>query len=308
MVKLDFEYAEQFEVYMYNQGMARSTILRYLKDVRMFLRWVKADYINEITEADLMRFRIYMLAERDVSHVTINNFIASLKKYFRFLNKFHNIKDITVNLKITSMQRNDAPKYISFEQLMAMIKAANTGRRIGNRNRAIMWVLFSTGIRLAELVGLNIDSFNTNFTMLEISGRIAKGAKKREIPFVMDEARKELLLYLKNTRPILMAGCPYTNALFVGDTGKRLSLNGLRNSLKLYAQKAGVTENVTPHTMRHSLATYLYQNGVDLATIKKILGHASIETTMIYAYLDQKKVQNDMKMALDKTNNVGGFE
>jgi integrase/recombinase XerD len=178
------------------------------------------------------------------------------------------------------------PDVLAPEQVAAILDAPPADDLIGVRDRAVLEVLYASGVRVSELVGLDTDRVDLAAQQLRVIG---KGNRERRVP-IGDEARERLHRYLTGPRAEWTAGRP-TPAVFVGRRGKRLSREAVWALVKRWTGVAGVTERVTPHTFRHSFATHLLEGGADLRVVQALLGHASISTTQLYTHLTGERVR-----------------
>ncbi len=178
------------------------------------------------------------------------------------------------------------PDVLAPEQVAAILDAPPADDLIGVRDRAVLEVLYASGVRVSELVGLDTDRVDLAAQQLRVIG---KGNRERRVP-MGDEARERLHRYLTGPRAEWTAGRP-TPAVFVGRRGKRLSREAVWALVKRWTGVAGVTERVTPHTFRHSFATHLLEGGADLRVVQALLGHASISTTQLYTHLTGERVR-----------------
>jgi integrase/recombinase XerD len=185
---------------------------------------------------------------------------------------------------------------LSLREINLLLDKANFKAKLGLRDWAILELFYATGMRVSELIYLKINDLNMENRMLRCIG---KGSKERIIPFG-DKAYQSLNLYLDKVRPKLVKN-PDEDTLFLNSRGERLSRQGVFYLVKLYAQKARIEKKVTPHTLRHTLATHLLENGADLRSVQEMLGHSDISTTQIYTHVSRKWVSEEYYRAFPRT-------
>ena len=216
--------------------------------------------------------------------------VASIKSFFGFLSENSIItEDPTESLGSPRVGRT-LPKFLPEEDVSNLLDTAyKSGTNEGQRDAVIMELLYATGLRVGELVSLNIQDLDLSESYIRCMG---KGSKER-IVHLYPKALEELRRYLKQTRIALLGHRRSEQSLFVNHRGERLTRQWVWTILKTYAQKAGITQNVTPHTLRHSFATHLLQNGASLRHVQELLGHSSISTTQVYTHLTNGYVQKE---------------
>lgn len=216
--------------------------------------------------------------------------VASLKSFFTFLSENGIIaEDPTESLSSPHVGRS-LPKYLSEEEVFRLLDlASKQGGNEDQRDATIMELLYATGLRVGELVSLNVRDIDLMENNIRCWG---KGAKER-IVFLYPKAVSELKRYLSRVRPALLGNHKGQTALFVNHRGERLTRQWVWNILKAYGEKAGISQRITPHTLRHSFATHLLQNGASLRHVQELLGHSSISTTQVYTHLTDRYLQQE---------------
>jgi integrase/recombinase XerD len=216
--------------------------------------------------------------------------VASIKSFFGFLSENGAItEDPTESLGSPRVGRS-LPKYLSEDEVTKLLDAGyQSGTNEGQRDAVIMELLYATGLRVGELVSLNVGDVNADESFIRCMG---KGSKER-IVHLYPKALQELKGYLKEVRTIMLGPRKNEPALFINHRGERLTRQWVWSILKTYAQKAGVTTSITPHTLRHSFATHLLQNGASLRHVQELLGHSSISTTQVYTHLTNGYMQEE---------------
>ena len=270
------------------KGLAQNTLDSYQRDLKKFTQYLKQHNIADV-EAIARRIvsnYLYEQKELGLSSSTISRNIASIRSFFQFLLREQKIKDNPCSDLESPKMEKKLPHIISSQDIEVLLNQPQVGEKIGSRDKAMLELLYATGIRVSELVSLNIGDINIKMGFLQCNG---KGGKERMIP-LGSMAIKSVQDYLRSSRPIILKKNE-NKALFVNQHGKRLTRQGFWKILKKYSQKAGITDDITPHTLRHSFATHLLENGADLRSVQEMLGHADISTTQIYTQINRRKIK-----------------
>ncbi|MEG2707890.1 MAG: site-specific tyrosine recombinase XerD, partial [Vagococcus sp.] len=233
------------------------------------------------------------LREEGKSSTTIIRMVSSLRKFHQFLRQERKTDNDPMQYIDTPKKAQKLPKTLSIKEVEKIIEAPDTSDVLGIRDRAILEVMYATGLRVTELISLKLDDLHLSLGLLQTLG---KGDKERIIP-LGDVAIKWLEIYLENSRPELL----YKNKkekptiLFLNYKGEGFSRQGIWKNLKVYVTEAGIEKDVTPHTLRHSFATHLLENGADLRVVQELLGHADISTTQIYTHISKNRMADVYK-------------
>ena len=216
--------------------------------------------------------------------------VASLKSFFGFLSENGIIaEDPTESLASPHVGRS-LPKYLTEEEVTRLLDlASKQGSNENQRDATILELLYATGLRVGELVSLNVRDIDLIESNIRCWG---KGAKER-IVYLYPKAVLELKRYLNRVRPALLGNHRGETALFVNHRGERLTRQWVWTILKAYGEKAGISQRITPHTLRHSFATHLLQNGASLRHVQELLGHSSISTTQVYTHVTDRYLQQE---------------
>ena len=287
-----------FRDYLYlEKKLAENTINSYLLDISSFVYFLENKEINwnQITEKDLSKW-LTSLRNLGNSDSTVRRKVSSLKSFAKYLLREKIIeKNFTTDI-VSSKVWSKVPRILNDSEVLSLIFAPkNHNLKRGemkyedDRDSCIFEFLYSTGLRASELVSMKIQQLNIkdNFCILE-----GKGGKSRLIP-IGDFAKESLVKYLQNTRPSLLRNKNNkTDYLFVTRRGSGMTRQGLWNRIKFWSMKAGISKNVSPHTLRHSFATHLLKFGSDLRTVQVLLGHSDISTTEIYTHVDNEDIKN----------------
>jgi len=269
------EYLNFLEV---ERGLSPNTVAAYQKDLDVFRNLVatKQDTIQRNTVTNhLMELKHFGLSSRSIAR-----HLSAIKGFYRFLLNEGRIKNNpTVGMKTPKVWRN-LPVCLSVAQVTRLLKQPDLSKKAGIRDRAILELLYATGIRISEAAGLTLTSVNLEIGYLRCTG---KGNKQRIVP-LGGEAVTSVRRYLSESRPHYAKGS--SNSLFVNRLGNGFTRQGLWKLVKKYASRAGLGQKFSPHTLRHSFATHLLQGGADLRSVQEMLGHASISTTQVYTHVD----------------------
>jgi len=243
-----------------------------------------------LLDVDVHTVRGYLglLSERDYSKATTARKLATLRSFYKFLVKRNKLASNPVMSVRGPKQEKKLPKFLEYEQVQRLLNTPDTTVWLGARDRAILETLYSTGIRVSELVGLNMDDIDFLGEVVHIRG---KGKKERISP-IGSSALQAIQHYIefKNKRACSNSNFD-TRVLFVNKHGRRLSARSVRRKMDKYLIMAGLDPAVSPHTLRHSFATHMLNNGADLRSVQELLGHQSLSTTQIYTHLSTKKLK-----------------
>ena len=211
--------------------------------------------------------------------------VSSLRKFFQYLAQEKIIEKDPMLLIDTPKKKQHLPQVLTKEEVEKLLHSPNTGQVLGLRDRAMLELMYATGLRISEIINLKLEDLHLTMGTLQTLG---KGHKERIVP-VGDEAIKWINRYLEEARPKLLKQ-KRSNYLFLNFHGNNLTRQGVWRNLKAEVRKAGIQKNITPHTLRHSFATHILENGADLRIVQELLGHADISTTQIYTHLSNKQL------------------
>lgn len=282
MIVRDILYS--FQNHLIAEGDELATIRAYdydLKQLGTYLKQRDQNFLS-VTVLDLRGF-IHSLFDLGLSPVSINRKISSVKTFYRFLLRS---KTIAVNpaedLELQKVRRK-LPLVLSVDEVGLILESANEGTPLGLRDRVCLELLYSSGLRISELLMLTISDLKMNENIISVIG---KGNKQRLVPFG-NRAKKAIEEYLNMGRHVLLKKRSST-LLVLNARGNKLSRMGFCKVLRKYMIKSGVKKRVTAHTFRHSFATHLLEGGADLRAVQELLGHADISTTQIYTHIDRE--------------------
>lgn len=277
------------------RGLAQNTLESYGRDLRQFQTFLQNSQLDFLQNSNRDTILSYLnnLQVKGRAVSTISRNLAAIKSFYQYLvRERHLEKDPAVNLESPKLEKK-LPKILSIAEVEELLKQPNTFQPTGLRDKSMLELLYATGIRVSELINLNISDVNLDMGYIKCYG---KGSKERIVP-LGSIAAKCAQEYINKGRPKLVRTYE-ESSLFVNHHGNRLTRQGFWKIIKKYALEANITKDITPHTLRHSFATHLLENGADLRSVQEMLGHADISTTQIYTHV----TKNHLKEVYDKTH------
>ncbi len=279
---------DHFLLYLeYERGLATNTLLSYRQELDKFFAFLgkkNLDYLH-LSENDILDF-VRLEGRRGGAVASQAHLISVLKSFYRYLLQDDCLEHNPLANVALPKKWLVLPNYLSAEEIVRLLEIPDAATVIGKRDRAILELMYASGLRISEVVQLKLNDVYLDEGFLRVLG---KGSKERIVPFG-DKARDSLDDYLINGRPMLLKK---TNPaqIFLNYAGALFSRQGLWKLIKAYGQKAGLASRLTPHMLRHSFATHLVENGADLRSVQMLLGHSSIATTEIYTHLAKGQVK-----------------
>jgi integrase/recombinase XerC len=244
-------------------------------------------------DTDFVRLFMSKLRDKNYCKSTVARKLATLRSFYKFLVRRGHASGNPVAPIRTPKQEKRLPKFLDVAQIEKLFSNCDTTTLLGSRDRAILEMLYSTGIRVSELVAINIADIDLGSSVIRVRG---KGKKERVIP-IGPGAVKAVIHYLDLRRSSLHGARQDLDALFINKHGQRLSTRSVRRKLDKYLLEAGLDLSVSPHTLRHSFATHMLQRGADLRSVQEMLGHQSLSTTQIYTHLTNENVKREYEKA-----------
>ena len=278
---------DQFcDILWLEDGLAKNTVEAYRRDMRLFAEWLQATKSKDLYQVEHHDISDYIAAKHTTSKATSANRRLSVLKRFYLLALRQNLVALNPCSKLKSAkQAARLPKTLSEAQVESLLNAPDESP-LGLRDRTMLELIYACGLRVSELVNLKSIEVGLNEGVLSVTG---KGDKTRLVPFG-EIARIWLEKYLKEARPIILQG-QVDDALFVTARGGAMTRQMFWILIKKYAAQAGITNHLSPHTMRHAFATHLLNHGADLRVVQLLLGHADISTTQIYTYVAKERLK-----------------
>lgn len=275
------------------RGLTENTKKSYQRDLLQYLSFLQKQKIADWQEVDRFTVVIFLqeLKEGGRSNATIARMITSLRRFHQFLRQERYTDHDPMQHIDSPKKQQKLPDTLSLGEVEKLLATPDTNETLGLRDRAILEVMYATGLRVSELINLKLNDIHLEMGLLQTLG---KGDKERIVP-LGEIAIKWVRRYLAEARPYLTRKNLEEPHLFVNNHGSGLSRQGIWKNLKAIVQKAGIYKTVTPHTLRHSFATHLLENGADLRTVQELLGHADISTTQIYTHITKKRMTDVYK-------------
>ena len=279
------DYQIEFEQYLREKkGASNNTLESYMRDMGQFIKYLLMTDVNNMTDVDKSVIDGYIeyCKNSNRSNATITRVIASIRSYYNFLITIGIVNsNPTVGVK-TDKAEKKLPEILTQKETDLLLSQPDINDPKGCRDKAMFELLYATGIRVSELIGLDIDDINLDVGII----RCTNQKTERIIP-LYDSAVKTVELYVKRVRAFNIFDDE--KALFVNMNGQRLTRQGFWKIIKQYTKQAGIKKDITPHTLRHSFATHLLENGAQLKDIQQMLGHSDISSTQVYAQIMKSK-------------------
>ncbi len=279
---------DRFITYLHNvKKKSENTVLSYNRDLTKFIKYLRTNKItslDKVEEKDLEKY-IKELNDNGFKSATVSRNIASLKAFFHYLNNEGVLSnDPTKSLKSPKIEKK-IPEILTTDEVFALLEQPSGDSPKEIRDKAMLELLYATGIRVSELINLEVSDVN-----LKTSSILCRdGSKSRTIPYGK-KAKDALTRYLEGSREAIVDNKEST-ILFANCSGQKMSRQGFWKLIKHYAKKAGIESDITPHTLRHSFAAHLVENGADLRSVQEMLGHSDISTTQIYANMSHSHIR-----------------
>ena len=271
-----------FQYLRVEKGVSNDTIKSYFYDLKVFFDMLNKHSTDDFMSTDIQDF-VKLQGKKLLSTATIVRRISSIKNFYIFLEKDH---IIDLSLKKIELPRSAKrlPQVISAEEVEALLNAPDLEKPEGQRDRAMLEVMYASGLRVSELLGLKLKQINAEKGIIDVIG---KGNKERKAP-IGDYALEYLQLYMQDGRRKNIGR--KSDYLFLNRYGEPLSRQYFFTQIKKYAEQVGIKEEISPHTLRHCFATHMLENGAELRAVQEMLGHSNIATTQIYTNISSKRI------------------
>ena len=268
--------------------VSRNTLESYRRDMSQYITYLEQADIDNMTgvnSATIMSYLVHLQTEGKAAS-TISRSLASIRAYYRYLGKRELVSaDPTMDVHSFKVEKR-FPQILTNREVELLLEQPDCSDTKGYRDKAMLETLYATGIRVSEMIALNVDDVNLELGYI----RCRNNTKERMVP-LYPKAIDALHNYLENARKLMIANSE-ENAVFDNCNGNRLTRQGFWKIVKLYKNKANIKKDITPHTLRHSFAAHLLENGADLHSIQEMLGHQDISSTQVYAQLVKKKIKD----------------
>ena len=267
---------------------SENTVSSYMRDIRQFSEWLSENGVPELVSATQVNIRDYLayLQDQGKSGATASRSLASLKNFYAYAvsGGFLEVSPISGDIHVERGEKK-LPQILTGKEVELLLAQPACVDHKGYRDKAMLEVMYATGMRVTELISLNVEDVNLELALVKCHS----GKKSRVIP-LYPAAQKALAVYLKDVRSAMVLDAN-EQALFVNIGGTRMSRQGFWKILKYYQGKAGIEKEITPHTLRHSFAVHLLENGADLGSLQELMGHSDISSTQMYAHLINQKIK-----------------
>ncbi|PIE02612.1 MAG: site-specific tyrosine recombinase XerD [Acidobacteria bacterium] len=277
---------DRFKVYLkFDKRLSKHTVDGYLGDLKQFLDLIQSDKVQSITSENVSEYTMFM-KENALSIRSQQRKLSSLKAFFRFLEKGGIIEDNPMTLISPPGKVKSLPKTLNEEEVEKLLGAPDGNTVLGCRDKAMLEMLYATGLRVSELIGLHLSDIHLEAGYLLVVG---KGNKQRAVPFG-ESAKTFLVKYLEQSRPLLLKST--NDGVFLNKFGRKMTRQAFWQTIKKYALVVGIDQKkVSPHVIRHCFATHLLNHGSDLRSIQMMLGHENLSTTEIYTAVSHERLK-----------------
>ena len=267
---------------------SNNTVSSYMRDIRQFADWLSREQVEllAVTQVNISAYLTY-LQEQGKSGATASRSLASLKNFYAYVVTTGFLEESPVSADI-HVERGEKklPQILTGKEVELLLSQPACVDAKGFRDKAMLELMYATGIRVTELIELDVQNVNLELGIV----KCASAKKTRAIP-LYPAALRALTVYLRDVRPGMIAD-PTETALFVNVSGGRMSRQGFWKILKYYQTKAGIEKEITPHTLRHSFAVHLLENGADLGSLQELMGHSDISSTQMYTHMINQKLKS----------------
>ncbi len=282
-------YVEEYTSFMANvRHKSSNTVESYKRDVTQYITYLSESGIQDAAKATKTTILTYLMSlqKKGKATSTVSRTLASLRSFYLFMMQNGKVaSNPTSNLEAPHVEKK-MPQILSGSEVERLLEQPETTDNKGIRDKAMLELLYATGIRVSELINLDMNDINLPMSFIRCRG----GKKERIIP-IGNKAKEALEDYMNNVREYMIKN-EDEKALFVNCGGQRLSRQGFWKLIKYYRNKAGIQAEMTPHTLRHSFAAHLLENGADLHSIQEMMGHADISSTQVYSRALNSKLKD----------------
>ncbi|MBQ7415637.1 MAG: site-specific tyrosine recombinase XerD [Oscillospiraceae bacterium] len=278
-----------YENYLSKVKQASSnTVASYLRDIRQYAEWLRASEDVAVVDATQLNISQYLahLEADGRSGATVSRNLASLKNFYAYLVSFGFLEKTPVTDIHIDRGEKKLPQILTGREIELLLAQPACVDAKGYRDKAMLEVMYATGIRVSELIELDVDDVNLDLGIIKCTG----AKKTRAIP-LYPGALRALTVYLRDIRDTLIQSGD-EKALFVNINGARMSRQGFWKILKHYQATAHIEKDITPHTLRHSFAVHLLENGADLGSVQELMGHSDISSTQMYTHMINQKLKS----------------
>lgn len=277
------KYISDFLLYLeMDLNYSKNTINTYENSLNQLNKYINKDLLK-LSSNDIEKFIVKLNLESS----SISNYLSAYKTFYNYFIRLGNIKTNPIDVIDTPKLKKKLPTYLSVEEIDKLLNI-DIKNAFDARNKSMLELLYSCGLRISELIELEFKNIDLNDCIIRVMG---KGSKERIVP-INDVAIYYLKIYVKDHRYRLVKK-EQNNYIYLNNHGKKMTRQGVFKMLKKLTEEKGIKKDVSPHTIRHSIATHMLENGADLRIIQEFLGHSDIGTTQIYTHLTNQKLKSD---------------
>ena len=274
------------DVLWLEKGLSKNTLSAYRHDISSFSDWYKGVTLLEVQRVDLLDYLSQRLKDGYSSRSTARS-LSSLRAFYSHITVKHNLKENPTSRVDSPKLGRSLPKTLSEDEVEKLISSPDVEDYIGLRDRAMLELIYACGLRVSELISLDMLNLNLRQGVIRVIG---KGEKERLVP-MGEEALDWVQRYINKGRPYLLKEDNKVSELFLSKRGKSMTRQTFWYRIKEYANKASINKDLSPHTLRHAFATHLINHGADLRTVQLLLGHSSLSTTQIYTEVARHRMK-----------------
>ena len=269
-----------------DKGLSNNTVKAYEADISSFFQWMdNKDLKYKNLQEDHINQYISFLFQRKMRSSSVNRKISSIKSFYIFLVKRNFVKNSPLNDLVTPKQEKYLPESMSEAEVDKLLNSPNVANKIENRDKAMIEMLYATGMRISELVNLKITDVDMKRCVVKVFG---KGSKERLVPFG-ETALDSLRSYLNEREQ------SSSKEIFLSNRGKKMTRVAFWQRVKVYLIRENLKNSISPHTLRHAFATHLLNRGADLRSVQLLLGHSDLSTTQIYTHIAKQRLSDVLK-------------
>ena len=276
-----------FNFLIIEKGLSKNTVKAYETDIKGFIKWInknnKQSLLN-IKESSVNQYISYLFSLK-LKSSSVNRKISSLKSFYLFLLKKKLIRHSPFSEVISPKQEKYLPASMSESEVEKLLNSPDASKEIEQRDKAMIEMLYATGMRISELVNLKITDIDMNRSVIKVMG---KGSKERLIPFG-ESASEALFNYLKTRKD------SSSKEVFISNRGRKITRVAFWQRIKVYLLRENLKISISPHTLRHAFATHLLNRGADLRSVQLLLGHSDLSTTQIYTHIAKQRLGDVLK-------------
>ena len=269
-----------------DKGLSKNTVKAYEADISSFFRWlINKDLEYKNLQEEHINQYISFLFQKKMKSSSVNRKISSIKSFYIFLVKRNFIKNSPLNDVVTPKQEKYLPESMSEDEVDKLLNSPNVANKIENRDKAMIEMLYATGMRISELVNLKMTDVDMKRCVIKVFG---KGSKERLVPFG-ETALDSLKAYLSERVQ------SSSKEIFLSNRGKKMTRVAFWQRVKIYLVRENLKNSISPHTLRHAFATHLLNRGADLRSVQLLLGHSDLSTTQIYTHIAKQRLSDVLK-------------